>query len=151
MESYTLDTILAHQKDAVKHCNSMVRCLACIARSDYMMLLVIVIDKLADSCTQVVAKLVTFSTKGSGEAEAASGKGQKMHFGQYEIDTPTEKECVSRVLTALQLTNVLAVLARMLTIAASASRGSQLSALRVTEQRMRETAEKLRQLDARPW
>jgi hypothetical protein len=150
MESYTLDTILAHQKDAVKHCESMVRCLACIARSDYMMLLVIVIDKLADSCRQVVTKLASCSTHGSGEAEPVSGKGPKTHFGQYKIDTPTEREYVSRVLTALRLRNVLAVLARMLTIAASASRGSQLSALRATEQRIRGTAEKLKQLETRP-
>jgi hypothetical protein len=149
MESYTIDAVLAHQKVALKHCNNMVRCLACIARSDYMMLLVIVVDKLVDSCEQVVTKVVnSFSTKGSGEAQTACGKAPKMQFGQYEIDTLTEQEYVSRVLAALQLKNVLDVLARMLTVAASASRASHLSALRATEQRIRGSAERLRQLEA---
>lgn len=149
MESYTLDAVLAHQKLALKHCNNMVRCLACIARSDYMMLLVIVVGKLVDSCEQVVTKLVNcFSTKVSGEAQTACEKAPKMQFGQYEIDTPTEQEYVSRVLTALQLKNVLDVLAKMLTIAASASRGSHLSALRATDQRIRGMVERLRQLEA---
>jgi hypothetical protein len=85
MESYTIDAVLAHQKVALKHCNNMVRCLACIARSDYMMLLVIVVDKLVDSCEQVVTKVVnSFSTKGSGEAQTACGKAPKMQFGQYD-------------------------------------------------------------------
>lgn len=150
MESCGLDAILAQQKEAVKHCNSMVRCSACTARSDYMMLLVIVIDKLVDSCEKVVTKLVNSSRMGSDKVEAACGGNQKMHFGQYEIDTPTEQQYVSRVLAALQLNNVLCLLARMLNVAASASRGSQLSALRTTEQKIRATAEKLKLLEARP-
>lgn len=115
------------------------------------MLLVIVIEKLVDSCEQLVTKLANCSRKSSGEAGTACGRVQKMHFGQYEIDTPAEQGYVTRVLTAFQLKDVLGLLASMLNIAASASRSSQLSALRLAEQRIKGVAEKLRQLEGRPW
>ena len=164
-DAYTMDSALAYHKEALNHCIHMVRCSACTARSDYMMLLGVVSDKLITSYEQIInentesaQKGVESNERGSGIASSSSpssgvggGAGEAreklarvVSLGYYQIDGPTEWEYVMRVLILLQVRQVFDLLARMQHIAEETLRGPQVSATRMREQRLKTIAEKFK-------
>ena len=160
-ETYTMDSVLAYQKEALDHCNHMVRCSACIARSDHMMLLGVVSDKLITSYEQAITEhtegarkrvvrherqsgtlssspsLSRSSSPGEVEGEGVKGFARVVFFGAYKIEGATEWEYIIRVLITLQLRQAFELLTRMQHIAKQTSRGPQISALRMREQRLK--------------
>ena len=160
-ETYTMDSVLAYQKEALDHCNHMVRCSACTARSDHMMLLGVVSDKLITSYEQAITEhtegvrkrvvhhkghsgtsssspsLSRSSSSGEVEGEGVKGFARVVFFGAYKIEAATEWEYVIRVLITLQLRQVFELLTRMQHIAKQMSREPQVSALRMREQRLK--------------
>ena len=162
-DAYTMDSVLAYHKEALNHCIHMVRCSACIARSDYMMLLGVVSDKLITSYEQITNKNTESAQKGvennergtgissssssgvgGGGGQAREGLARVVSLGYYKIDCPTEWEYVMRVLILLQVRQVFELLARMQHIAEETSRGPQVSATRMREQRLKAIAEKFK-------
>ena len=151
-ETYTMDSLLAYQKEALDHCNHMVRCSVCTTRSDHMMLLGVVSDKLITSYEQAINEHTesarkrvvhheghygTSSSSGEVEGERVKGFARVVFFGAYKIEAATEWEYIIRVLITLQLRQVFELLTRMQHIAKQTSRGPQVSALRMREQRLK--------------
>lgn len=166
----SIDSILAYQKKALNHCTHMVRCPACAARSDYMVLLGVVSDKLITSYEQVIARNTEnllkppFSNQHHGDQNSEDGRrlgtctpfsspsdgggaalaACAVTFGCYKIEGHKEWDFVVRVLIALQLQQVASLLAHMQVIAERMSREPQLAALRMRKQRLKLATEKVR-------
>lgn len=49
-----LDSILASQKAAIKHCRFMVRCKRCIAKRENLVVLVLITEKIVEACVLIV-------------------------------------------------------------------------------------------------
>ena len=169
-ETYTMDSVLAYQKEALDQCNYMVRCSTCTARSDHMMLLGVVSDKLITSYEQAITEhtggarkrvvhheghsgtsssspsLSRSSSSGEAEGEGVKEFARVVFFGAYKIEAATEWEYIIRVLITLQLRQVFELLTRMQHIAKQTSRGPQVSALRMREQRLKIITGKIQRL-----
>lgn len=77
----TLDSILAYQKEALRHCIRVVHCSTCTARSDHMILLGVVSDKLITSYEHVIA----------GNMESFL-RGMRRNNSHHNTDMGTEDE-----------------------------------------------------------
>ncbi|KAL8898730.1 MAG: hypothetical protein Q9192_001929 [Flavoplaca navasiana] len=157
--------VLAKQQSALNNCLRMARCVSCAARSDYMILLGVVSDKLITSYEQVVmdkdAKLhagtdnrddqeggkMACSVVSSGPISAAARDTRRkcaISFGCYQVDGTTEWEFVVKVLIVLQLRQVFILLAHMQSIAEGTSRDQHVSALRMRKQRLQTLTSRVR-------
>lgn len=162
IDTHPLDSVLAYQKEALNHCSRMVGCSPCAARSDYMMLLGVVSDKLISSYEHVITKHTESTRKRVDNNEDEDGTSSSssssfragteggaeytriVSFGCYKIDGAAEWKYVSRVLITLQLRQVFGLLAQMQHIAERTARGPQVSALRIREQRLKAITEKFK-------
>ena len=81
---------------------------------------------------------------GGGGGEARERLARVVSFGYYKIDSPTEWGYVMRVLILLQGRQVFELLARMQHIAEKTSRGPQVSAMRIREQRLKTITKKFK-------
>lgn len=160
IESAVLDSVLASHKDALNQCNAVLRCPRCTARSENMMLLAFVCEKLALLCEKIVKRYLgqpravgnefllerqglsgIITPAGGGGAGVIPGYRAKVSFGDYAVDQCFEWDCIIRVLITLQIGSLGSLLARMKTTASSkASGGAQLSVLAAAEQRVRNVA-----------
>lgn len=146
-----LDSALAYHKEAVNRCNTMLRCLLCTARSENMMLLAVVCEKLVGMCERIASKYLQHTwqahqeTSSRGQAEYR----QKVFFGNYAINLPEEWEHLIGLLIFLQLKSLGSLLAKMKMVASSELRGSQHTVLLAAERRVRDTAVKLRRTERR--
>ena len=164
-DSSNLDSVLSKQQSALNNCLRMARCVSCAARSDYMILLGVVSDKLITSYEQVVmdkdAKLhagtdnrddqeggkMACSVVSSGPISAAAPDTRRkcaISFGCYQVDGTTEWEFVVKVLIVLQLRQVFILLAHMQSIAEGTSRDQHVSALRMRKQRLQTLTSRVR-------
>lgn len=147
IESTALDSALASHKEALNHCNAMLRCAKCTARSENMMLLAFVCEKLVTLCEKVLGNYTGqprpgdefLKRQGDGMASEGGGTGccAKVLFGEYGVDLPLEWDCLIRVLIILQLKSLGNLLARIKMMASSAVRGAQLSVLLAAKRRVR--------------
>lgn len=64
-----LDSIVAHQKEAIKCCRSMLNCSSCVAKRENLVLLVFVTEKIVAACGRIV---VLYSMKDGGTTRAGS-------------------------------------------------------------------------------
>lgn len=160
----SLDSTLANHKSALDHCISMVRCPSCSTRSDYMILLRVVSDKLITSYERIVANNTenlrgrgSYENDGESESTASAfGKGyhggsnayryRALTFGCYKIEGPGEGGLIVCVLIALQLKQMFALLAYLQSIAEGIPGESQVSAVKVRRQRVRMLSEKIKKL-----
>ena len=111
-----------------------------------MMLLVIVGDKLVDASGQIILQHGKHSQAMAGisTVSASGGDGSpRIQFGSYIVSSPAEWESVLRSLIGVHLRKVFTLLAKMQNVAASASRSTQLSSLRLTEQKVKLLASRL--------
>lgn len=146
IESTALDSGLASHKEALNHCNAMLRCAQCTTRSENMMLLAFVCEKLVTLCEKVVGKykgqphpghdFLRRQGDGMTSKGGSSGCSAAVVFGDYGVDLPLEWDCVIRVLIILQLKSLGNLLARMKMMASSTVRGAQLSVLLAAERRV---------------
>lgn len=129
-----LDSAMAFHKEALIQCDAMLRCARCSARSEYMMLLTVVCEKLVALCEKVLHRyLEHIAQLGPGD----NSSRQRIFLGDYEIDLTHEWEYLMKVVIVFQLRNLGRLLGKMKTLASSAIRGSQLQILIATERRLR--------------
>ncbi|RHZ43462.1 uncharacterized protein CDV56_100614 [Aspergillus thermomutatus] len=144
----SLDSTLAWQKEARTNCLKMLRCKHCNSRSDYMMLLTVVCDKLATLSGKVIAIYLQHCNKNPPEATRfptpscsppkSSNKNPPngMFVGNYEIDNPSEWSSVMSVLMRIQLRSLWSLMQEAKTVAYMASLSTQLAKLQDTEHRV---------------
>jgi hypothetical protein len=131
-----LDSAMAYHKEALTQCNDMLHCARCSARSEYMMLLTVVCEKLVALCEKALHQYlehIVQSPKRPGE----NSSRQRIFLGDYEIDLTHEWEYLIKMLIVFQLRSLGRLLGKMKTQASSAIRGSQLQLLLATERRLR--------------
>ena len=174
IESQTIDSMLAYQKEALAHCSYMIRCPTCRTRSEHMALLGLVSDKLINSYEQIIANPKICTRKGDNEAsgqgagassssswssitavsQSAAGAvaeengplSRSLSLGCYQIDRDVEWQCLTRALFTLQLRQTHGLLSRMQLLAEETSRRQQVSALKTKEQRLKNIIESFQHL-----
>jgi hypothetical protein len=158
-ENDRLDSILAFHKEALKQCTTMLLCSHCTSRSENMMLLAIVGQKLASLCETIVIKHqqqslspsqpITESSSSNKPGGISPGSTTKyrgqVFFGDYEVDDCFEWECLIRSLIMLQLRSLRYFLSRMKMVAFSTLTGTQLKTIEAAERRLGNVLEILRQ------
>ena len=149
----SLDGVLAFHKQASGYCDTMVNCQRCTSRSEHMMLLTFICEKLVILCekTSTLFLRQVKRTRGSPKWQESTvvenqigGPGSQKYIGEYEIDVPQEWNYLIRVLVFIRLENLGSLVARMKAIASTAKRDTQLSMLQNTERRVREVIKMLR-------
>ena len=171
VNTQSIDSILSYQKKALSHCTHVIRCPACVARSDSMVLLGVLSDKLITLYEQIIARnmedllhrcsndQIYYGNRNNGEGrrsgtctpfpptfqrEQAALVTGSLSLGCYRIEGQKERDCVVRVLIALQLRQVFSLLGHMQVIAERMWREPHVSALRVRKQRLKVITERVR-------
>ena len=149
----SLDGVLAFHKQASGYCETMVAWQRCTSRSEHMMLLTFICEKLVILCEKTATLFLRQlkRTRGSPnwqestviENQIGRPSSQK-YIGEYEIDVPQEWNYLIRVLVLIRLEKLGSLVARMKAIASTAKRDTQLSMLQNTERRVREVIKMLR-------
>lgn len=110
-----LDSILASQKKALVRCNSVLSCSTCAARSEYILLLGLITERLATLCESTVSLYLkevqrrsSFRTSSNGKhhSRTSSEETNKVFLGRYEIESPEEWSSLIRVLIVIQIRNL---------------------------------------------
>ena len=150
IDSIMLDAVLASQKENLTHCNTMLHCKSCTIRSENMLLLVIVCEKMVNLSAKTVDRYQQQSRQlqeppmkeqqlqqhQQQQPQQQQQQQQKLFFGNYKVDSQLEMDCLLRVLLMLQLKSLTALLFKMKTEASSALRDMHLSMLMVAEKRL---------------
>lgn len=145
VEIGNIHTILAYQKQALKHCNKILDCVHCNSPSDHMMLLAVVCRKLVSMMEEVVCSFVqqkNLQIKGVGGDDRRPGSWN-LFFGDYVIDSEAERMPIIRTLIVVHLKSTLQILDRQRRTARTASRETQMAMLQVIAQRVAKMASNL--------
>ena len=140
----SLHEVLATHKDYTMKCWSVLECQVCMSKSESVMLLVLVYERLVDFCESMAdAYLKDHAPPRSGLTSPGPERA-RLTVGKYAIDKDEEYDCLMGALTLHQVK----VLGRQLfAIRRPASillRGGQISKLLTCERKMRALAERLR-------
>lgn len=147
-----LDSAMAYHKEALSQCDGMLRCARCSGRSEYMMLLTIVCEKLVALCDKVLHRYLEHTSRrpdGNPSLRETTEARQRIFLGDYEIDLTQEWKYLMKVLIVFQLRSLGRLLGKMKTLASSAIRGSQLTLLLNTERRLRDLTVSLQRSEHR--
>lgn len=121
-----LDSIIACQKEAIKHCRAQLECSSCITKREVLVLLVFMLEKIVAGCGRIVglycvenvqghlpSSLLPVNSDQSLDLGLAPSKSdwRKLPLGNYEINSPLEWEHMVRALICLQLRAVMELLA----------------------------------------
>ena len=153
MDSSALDSILAFHKDALAQCGILLRCLSCMARSEYPLILILVCEKLVSFCEKMMNE---YLRRSGGQIDCLFGKEnerqEKFSFGKYELDLPVELDLFFGVLMNLQLKALEMLLAEVRETVSLSLHGARLSKFLNNERRLEALAEKLQrpEIRARP-
>ena len=148
-----LDSTLAWQKRALAHCSTVLSCSACVARSEYILLLGLITDKLATLCESTVSLYLkevqrrTTSRTNSDcghHSRTSSEESSTIFLGCYEIESREEWSSLIRVLIVLQLRNLRSLLGDMNKAATTRTNASHLPMVQATERRLGNLIQKLR-------
>ena len=148
----TLDSILATQKEALGRCGSVLDCATCVARPEYILLLVLITENLTSLSELMVSKYLGEAQCRCGDA--LSGHGQiaraGVFVGKYEIDAE-EWSSLIRVLVGIQLRNLRTLLQRIASSLGTrcGSGASQRAKLQATWERVAKLVKRLRQPGSR--
>lgn len=149
-----LDSNLSSQKQALARCKIILKCSSCVARSEYLLILGLLVQKLAASYEASVSvymhglkrhSSVRVESSGARHLQTSSEESRKIFFGHYEIDSPEEWSSLIRVIICLQLRNFQSLLANMKDAAADGSKVAEMPVVRATERRIGTLIYKLRQ------
>lgn len=154
-----VDHVLCFKKQALTQCNAMLDCRNCNALSGFMMLLVVICEKmvasferLATSCHDQQKQQHHETPSGLGGWAKADGtglgKGQSIFLGDYEVDLAEERWSLVRVLVMLQLKNLGNLLMRLRSVSSPWNWETHRTILVSIDRRFRDLAASLRQMDA---
>ena len=139
-----LDKILASQREALNHCNSVLQCTECILRPEYILLLGVVAERLTTSCESIVAQYLSESSEQSRSNHSAFGRGKsklakeqnRIYIGSYGIESIEEWHGLMQFLIAHQLRSLVHLLRRMKKAASTGVSATRLPNISATERRM---------------
>ena len=139
-----LDKILASQREALNHCNSVLQCTECILRPEYILLLGVVAERLTTSCESIVAQYLSESSEQSLSNHSAFGRGKcklskeqnRIYVGSYGIESVEEWHGLMQFLIALQLRSLVHLLRRMKKAASTGVSAARLPNIGATERRI---------------
>ncbi len=152
-----LDSILASQKKAFTRCNSVLSCSTCVARSEYILLLGLITERLATLLEVTVTLYLKevqrrsdfgASPHGKHFSRTSSDESNKVFLGRYEIESLEEWSSLIRVLVVLQLRSLWTLLGGMKKAAAAGRNVTQLPMVHATERRVGILIRKLSQPEA---
>lgn len=149
-----IDGILSFKKRALNQCNVMLECQGCNSHSQFMMLLVVICDKMVASferlsltCREVHQQITEV-----GDTKKAEGftivDGKSLFVGEYEVDLDEERCYLVRQLVMLQLRNLATFELRLKGIANGWSWDAHKTMLATIDKRLQDTAANIRRLDA---
>lgn len=148
-----LDSILAWQKRALAHCSTVLRCSACGSRSEYILLLGVVTERLAALCESTASlylkelrcrSSLRSRPNGRHHSRTSSEESGTVFFGRYEIESTEEWSSLIRVLILLQLRSLRSLLGNLKMAAAAGTNATQLPMMQATERRVGNLLQKLR-------
>lgn len=148
-----LDSILAWQRKALAHCSTVLGCSACVARSEYILLLGLITDRLATLCESTVSlylkevqRRTTSQTSSDRRhhSRTSSEESSTVFLGCYEIESREEWSSLIRVLIVLQLRNLRSLLGDMNKAATTRTNASHLPMVQASERRVSNLIQKLR-------
>lgn len=142
---YAADHVLSFQKRAIEQCSTMLNCKSCSTMSGFMMLLVVICEKMVSSFERITScveqlqqhPLPSGGLDGGGPRAGGIGDEQTVSVGEYEVDSLQEQCCLVGVLVLLQLKKLGAVLTRLKNLAATYNWGTHLTMLLSIDQRFR--------------
>lgn len=111
-ENGSLDSMLAVQKDFLGRCNSVLNCLDCSMRAEYILLLGLLAQNLTNQCDNTVSKYLE-EVRPSVEHSSSrldppipsppSETNFRVNLGQYEVESTQEWHTLIKVLIVMQL------------------------------------------------
>lgn len=122
VESGTLDSMLVSQKDFLRRCNSILDCIDCSVRAEYILLLGLLAQSLTNLCEDTVNKYIEEvqrqlefpkTSHATIPSPPSSETSNKVFLGQYEIESPQEWHTLMKVLIVMQLQNLQSLLRGM--------------------------------------
>lgn len=155
-----LDSVLAFHKEALAQCRVLLRCVACMARSEYPLILVLVCEKLVNFCEKMVNEhlrrprgQVEFLAGNNSSRDANVGEAahhqQKLSVGKYGVDLPVEFDCILKVLMVLQVKALEGLLIEVRKTFSLSLHGARVSKFLSNERRLKALAEKLQRPEVR--
>ena len=155
MSLEAIDGILSFKKRALNQCNVMLECQGCNSHSQFMMLLVVICDKMVSSferlslsCREVHNHITEVGDiKRAGEGFTIVD-GKSLFVGEYEVDLDEERCYLVRQLVMLQLRNLATFELRLKGIANGWSWDAHKTMLATIDKRLQDTAANIRRLDA---
>ena len=153
VDTAALDSILVSQKEALGRCNSVLNCPSCFLRSEYILLLGMVTERLASLCESTVAKYLDDVNDGTPfrkiNARGNPMDDVKVSLGGYEIETQDERVGMVRLLIVMQLQSLRTFIEGVANAVASRKEGkSQVVKVQAAEQRLAKLIQKIRQSKA---
>lgn len=153
VDTAALDSILVSQKEALGRCNSVLNCPSCFLRSEYILLLGMVTERLVSLCESTVAKYLDDVNDGTPfrkiNARGNPMDDVKVSLGGYEIETPDERVGMVRLLIVMQLQSLRKFIEGVANAVASRKEGkTQLAKVQAAEQRLAKLIQKIRQSKA---
>jgi hypothetical protein len=139
-----LDSILSTYNDVLSRCERMLECCQCRAKSENMMVLNTMFEKLVGLCDIQVNSYFHLTTEQEGDLSKGSRigsllEGLSLTLGEYELER-AEWDTVVRVLANKKISDMRVFLEKMTRVASLAQRQAQLS---MSEQRIEALARKL--------
>ncbi|KAI9787984.1 MAG: hypothetical protein M1816_007288 [Peltula sp. TS41687] len=132
----TLDSTLADQKNAVKHCSKMLNCINCNSTPDHMMLLTVVCRELILWMEEVVRIFIHRPKPPSRADNRDEAQQHNILFGSFRVNSESEWAPMIRVLIMVQLQRIADLLERLKRIAETGSWETQRVIVLKTEARV---------------
>lgn len=155
MSLEAIDGILSFKKRALNQCNLMLECQGCNSHSQFMMLLVVICDKMVASFERLslTCREAHQQVAGAaGDLKKAEGftivNDKSLFVGEYEVDLDEERCYLVRQLVMLQLRNLATFELRLRGIANGWSWDAHKTMLSTIGKRLQDTAANIRRLDA---
>ena len=140
----SLDEVLAVHKTCLGKCWSVLGCGLCMSKSESVMLLVLVYERLVAFCEAVTDAYLDRRVHALSRLNSSVPEPPRLAFGKYPIDKDEEWDCLTGALTLYQVKVLGRQLLAIRKPASTLLRGGQISKLLTCERRMRALAERLR-------
>ncbi|KAI3319190.1 hypothetical protein HD806DRAFT_510277 [Xylariaceae sp. AK1471] len=122
VDTDNLDSALATHKDALRHGRHMTVCSLCTVRTEHMIMLTFLTDKMASLCRHISNKISRLPSPSSSSTGLTNGtllsnEDRGLVLGSYAIDSPEEYQALLRVLLRLHLRELFLFIERLKQVA----------------------------------
>ncbi|MCJ1314167.1 hypothetical protein MMC25_007847 [Agyrium rufum] len=150
VDQQAMDTSLAYHKQVIDQVRFLTHCLRCTTRSDYILMLVILCDKIAGLYERVITNL-----RQATRLQTRHGKQKdddlerKILFGDYAVDSVTEWIQIIKSIVGVHLRKLSDQLEYIKALSTKESRESRLLMLRTAEQTVARLEEEINKIGSR--